>query len=215
MQQADSSCTNTGSSYIVNTSVKFDRASRYQQYFCSDFYLGAGQVGVVTLKRTSGSIDPDVLITPYFDSDVMHGETSGNELVLFGDISQSGWYNIVVGDYSGSGGTVQYSVHRIDLGSVLVESGVQVFVSTLLEEMFCQALTGESCSSGSSDSAMIERGVGIALSAMQGRDLVETGRAALISEVGIAAREAGLPRPIASFLTTFASNFLDEVYSYY
>lgn len=216
VRQADDSCGNTGSGYYINRSVSFPSDTRYNRYVCVDFYVGAGQVGVVTIKRTSGSIDPDVLITPLFDSPVTRGETTGNELVLFGDVGRSGWYNVVIGDYSGSGGSINYAVHRIDLTELAGEALLQTLFSLAAEEFVCQLFTGQSCSNLSdSDRDNIGRGVGIIASTVQGRDLTEIGRAALIDELLRTVEGAGLPRELRSFFSSFISGFVDDVYRYY
>lgn len=196
----------------INGQITFSKTSgRYGSSYCRDFWVGKGYLAVVTVKPLDTRVDPDVIVSEYNGNWSQTSRGSHKELVLFGNYDKENWYNIVVSDYSGKGGRVAVTIHRVNVNEVIAEGLASAAFQYIGEEILCQMFTGKGCesvSSGSSD--MVGRAVTFGLSKLQDQNLEQMTRAAIISEITYAVRrETGLPRGlgiVAAGITTTALN---------
>ena len=221
VRKPDGDCTDIGTDYWVNTSLNFqDSNENYSQYACWDVYVPEGAIGVVTIKPQYIQNDFDALISGYNSSGYKiknTAESDSKEIIVFGDSSDGNWYNVVISNYSKTGGKLRVTIHRVYLEEIFWNGLGKALGQYLLEEAVCGLFTGESCSNlGEGSADMVGRGVSVGLAALQDDSMASLTKAAAYNEVmRVIGRQVGLNRELTIVASNILSAYLDKIYLHY
>jgi hypothetical protein len=159
---------------------------------CYDVYVPAGSLGVARLKDTSGETKSAVSVRRYADGRAQQDQGGAQQRVIFGEVSESGWYQVRI-DHYGYTGAAALHLYQVDVAAAIMRGMVTGFGQVLAEEAFhwltCQLIPCEATQDGQLRQAMLSRGVTLAVSALQQRSLGDMTRDMALNEAGILVRQ--------------------------